>query len=155
VETGVAWVEMVAAVYCGGEDGGVDGVAGGFVEVDDTVKDGVGADPLVNGLADGFAGGAGVSGSGVGRDGGSEDLETVGVSSGGELCEASDEICGGDDIARAGGIVGVANVVDAFEEDNVLYSGGGEDVGVETGEGVGSPAVVEDAVAADSFVDDG
>ncbi len=52
------------------------------------------------------------------------------------------------------GAVGVADVVDAFEEDDVLDAGGGEDVAVEAGEGVGAVAVVEDAIAADALVDD-
>ena len=68
--------------------------------------------------------------------------------------EAGDEVVGGDDVIGLGGVVGVADVVDAFEEDDVLYAGGGEDVAVEAGEGVGTPAVVEDAIASYSLIDD-
>jgi len=66
VEAGVAWVEVVAGVGGGGEDGGVGGVAGGFVEVDDTVEERGGADPLVDGVADSVADGGGVAGAHVG-----------------------------------------------------------------------------------------
>ena len=48
----------------------------------------------------------------------------------------------------------MADVVDAFEDDEVLDAGLGEDVAVEAGERVGPVAVVEDAVAADAFVED-
>src|SRR5579871_271304 len=54
---GVAGVEVVAGVGCGGEDGWVRGVLRGFVEVDEAVELVGGADPLVDGLAHGFAGG--------------------------------------------------------------------------------------------------
>jgi len=155
VEAGVAGVEVIAGVGGGGEDGGVGGVAGGFVEIDDSVEESGGADPLVDGLADGVAGGGGVAAAHVGGEGGSDDFEVVGVGAGDELGEAGDEVVGGDDVVGLGGVVGVADVVDAFEEDDVLYAGGGKDVGVEAGEGVGSPAVVEDAIAAYALVDDG
>ena len=113
-------------------------VAGGFVEVDDAVEFGGGADPLVEGLADGFTGGGGVAGADVGGEGGAEDLDAVGVGAAGELGEAGDEIVGGDDVVGLGGVVGVADVVDAFEEDEVFDAGLGEDVAVEAGERVGA-----------------
>ena len=155
MEAGVAWVEVVAGVYGGTEDGGVGGVAGSFVEIDKAVEEGGGSDPLVDGFADLVAGGAGVAGAHVGGDGGADDFEAVGVGPGDELGEAGDEVVGGDDVVGAGGIVGVADVVDGFEEDDVFDAGGGEDVGVKAGESAGAPAVVEDAIAADAFVDDG
>ena len=45
----------------------------------------------------------------------------------------------------------MADVVDAFHDDEVLDAGLGEDVAVEAGEGGGAGGVVEDPVAADAF----
>ena len=78
----------------------------------------------------------------------------MGVGAGGELAEAGDEVVGGDDVVGLGGVGGVADVVDAFHDDEVLDAGLGEDVAVEAGEGGGAGGVVEDAVAADAFVED-
>ncbi len=82
---GVAGVEVVAGVGGGGEGGGVGGVAGGLIEVDEAVEVRGGANPVVEGLADGVAGGRGVAAAEVGREGGAEDLDAVGVGTAGEL----------------------------------------------------------------------
>ena len=79
MEAGVAWVEVVAGVYGGTEDGGVGGVAGSFVEIDKAVEEGGGSDPLVDGFADLVARGAGVTAAHIGGDGGADDLEAMGV----------------------------------------------------------------------------
>lgn len=68
--------------------------------------------------------------------------------------DAGDEVGGGDDVVGFGGVVGVAYVVDAFQDDYVFDAGGLEDFVIEAREGVGTPAFVEDAVAADAHVDD-
>ncbi len=82
---GVAGVEVVAGVVEDEEHAGVGGVSGDFVEVDDAVELVGGADPLVDGLAHGFAGGGLVFCADEGREGGSVDLDAVGVGSDGEL----------------------------------------------------------------------
>ena len=113
-----------------------------------------GANPLVDGFAHRFSCGRGVAGADVGGEGGAEDLDAVGVGAGDELAEAGDEVFGGDGIVGMGGARGVADVVDAFEDDEVLDASLGEDVAVEAGEGAGAGLVVQDAVAADAFVED-
>ncbi len=151
---GVGGVEVVAAVVGGEEGVGVGGVGGGVVEVDDAVEDFAGADEGVDGLAGGFAGGGHVAGAGVGGEGGADDLDAVGVGAFDELGEAGDEVVGGDDVVGLSGVEGVADVVDAFKDDEVADGGLGEDVGVEAREGGGAGAIVEDAVAADADVED-
>ncbi len=47
----------------------------------------------------------------------------------------------------------MADVVDAFHDDEVLDPGLGEDVAVEAGKSGGAGSVVKDAVAADAFVE--
>ena len=49
----------------------------------------------------------------------------------------------------------MADVVDALHDDEVLHAGLAEDVAVEAGERAGASDVVQYAVAADAFVDDG
>ena len=161
-------VEVVAAVEGGEEMGGVGGVGGGPVEVDDGVEVAGGADPGVEFLAVGFAGGAGVVvvGAGVGRDGGAVDPEIVGVGAGDDLLVGADHtvdegVAEGLGVGGSYGVGGVgeialeaAEVVDAFEEDDVADGGLGEDVAVEAGEGVGAEAVGEEVVAADALVED-
>ena len=151
---GVAGVEVVAGVVEREEHAGVGGVGGDFVEVDDAVELVGGADPFVDGLAHLFAGGGLVFCADEGCEGGSVDLDAVSVGAGGELAEADDEVVGGDDVVGLGGVGGVADVVDALHDDEVLDAGLGEDVAVEAGEGGGAGGVVEDAVAADAFVED-
>ena len=70
------------------------------------------------------------------------------------MAEADDEVFGGHDVVGVDGVLGVADVVDAFEDDEVLDAGLGEDVAVEAGEGVWAGDVVQDAVAADALVED-
>ena len=130
------------------------GIRGDFVEVDDAVELIGGADPLVDGLAHLLAGGGLIFGTDEGREGGAEDLDAVGMSAGGELAEAGDEFFGGNDVVGFGGIGGVADVVDALHDDEVLDAGLGQDVAVEAGEGGGAGVVVENAVAADALVED-
>jgi hypothetical protein len=77
----------------------------------------------------------------------------VGVGAGGELGEAEDEIVRSDRVAGMSGRGGVADVVDALHDDEVLDACLGEDVAVEAGEGGGAGVVVQDAVAADAFVE--
>jgi len=150
----VAGVELVAGVVEGEEHAGVGGVGRDFVEVDDAVELAGGADPLVDGVAHRFAGGGLIFCADVGGQGCADDLDAVGVGAGGELAESGDEVFGGDDVVGFGGVGGVADVVDALHDDEVLDAGLGEDVAVEAGEGGGSGVVVEDAVAADAFVED-
>ena len=130
------------------------GIRGDFVEVDDAVELIGGADPLVDGLAHLLAGGGLIFCADEGCEGGSEDFDAVGMSAGGELAEAGDEFFGGNDVVGFGGIGGVADVVDAFHDNEVLDAGLGEDVAVEAGEGGGAGGVVEDTVAADALVED-
>ena len=49
----------------------------------------------------------------------------------------------------------MADVVDAFHDDEVLDACLGEDVAVEAGQCGGAGGVVEDAVASDAFIEDG
>ena len=150
----VGWVKMIAGVCGGGEDGGIGVVSRGFVEVDEAVELAGGPDPLIDSLAHNFTGGGGIFGSDVGGEGSSVDLDAVGVGAGGELAEADDQVFGGDDVVRLDGVLGVADVVDAFEDDEVLDAGLGEDVAVEAGECVGAGVVVQNAVAANALVED-
>jgi hypothetical protein len=48
----------------------------------------------------------------------------------------------------------MANVVGAFHDDEVLDAGLGDDVAVEADETAGASAVMEDAVTADTLVED-
>ena len=89
----------------------------------------------------------------VGRERGAEDLDAVGVGAVDELGERHLELLGGDDVVGFVGVVGVADVVDAFEDDEVLHAALVEHVAVEAGERVGAGDVVQDAVAADAFVE--
>lgn len=148
-------MEVVAGVVQWQEHSRVGWVGGDFVEVDDAVKLGGGADPLVDGLTHGFAFGGLVFGSDKGGEGCADDLDAVGVGAFGELAEAGDDIRGGDDIVGRFGVGSVADVVDALHDDEVFDAGLGDDVAVEAGERARAGGVVEDAVAADAFVEDG
>ena len=150
----VAGMEVVAGVVGCGESGGICRVLRGFVEVDEAVELVGGFDPVVDGLAHGFACGVGVSGSLIGREGCAVDLDAVLVCALGHLGETLDEVVGGDYIVWSGAGC-VSDVVDALEDDEVLDACLGEDVAVEACECVGAGDVVQDAVAADAFVQDG
>ncbi len=78
----------------------------------------------------------------------------MGVGARGELPEADDEVFGGDDVVGLDGVLCVADVVDAFEQDEVFDAGLGEDVAVEAGEGAGAGGIVQDAVTTDALVED-
>ncbi len=60
----------------------------------------------------------------------------------------------GDDVVGFVGVGGVADVVDALEDDDVFDAGLSDDVAVEASEGGGAGDVVQDAVAADALVED-
>ncbi len=150
---------MVAAVVGGEQLVGVLGVADYGVEIDDGVEVAGGANPVVDGLAVGFAQGAGVIvvGADVGGDRRAVDAQAVGVGAGDQL------LIGGEDASDLGGVVGgrdfgeageSAEIVDAFEDDDPLHGGGGEDIAIEAGEGVGTEAVGEQVIAADALVGD-
>ncbi len=149
---GVAGVEVVAGVVERKEYAGVCGVGGHFVEVDDAVELVGGANPFVDGPAHLLAGGGLVFCSDEGCEGCAVDLDAVSVGAGCELAEACDEVVGGDDVVGFGGVGGVADVVDAFHDDEVFDAGLGDDVAVEAGEGGGTGGVVEDAVASNALV---
>jgi hypothetical protein len=151
---GVAGVKVVAGVVGGEEHGWVGGILSDFVEVDDAVELGGDANPLVDGLAHGFAFGGLVFGSDEGGEGCADDLDAVGVGAFGQLAEAGDDIGGGDDIVRSFGVGGVADVVDALHDDEVFDAGLSDDVAVEAGKCAGAGGVVEDAVATDALVQD-
>jgi len=87
-------VEVVSAVVVGAEAVGLARVARYGVEVDDCVEVAGGANPLVDGLAVGFAARARVVviGAYVGRDGCADDAESVRVGAGDDL------FVGGNDI---------------------------------------------------------
>jgi len=152
-------VEVVAAVEGGQHAVGLVGVARGFVKVDDGVEVPSGANPLVDGLAVGFAGGAGVvvARPGVGCDGRSDDGDAVGMGAkhdlliGGEDTPDEQSVFGGRGLVFAGE---TAEVVDALEDDQIADAGLGEHVAVEAGEDVGAEAVGEQVVAADALVED-
>lgn len=149
----VAGMEMVAGVVERQEHAGVGGVGGGLVEVDDAVELIGGANPLIDGLAYGFAAGGLIFCTDEGSEGCSDDLDAVGVGAGGELAEADDEVLGGDDVVWRSGVGGVADVVDALKDDDVFDAGLGDYVAIEACEGVGAGDVVEDAIAADALVE--
>ena len=152
--TVIAGVQVVTGVVEDEEHAGMRGVGGDLVEVDDAVELVGGADPFVDGLSNLFACRGLVFRPDVGSEGGSVDLNAVSVGAGGELSQADDEVFGGDDVVGLVEVGGVADVVDALHDDQVLDAGLGEDVAVEAGEGGGAGGVMEDAVAANSFVED-
>jgi hypothetical protein len=78
----------------------------------------------------------------------------VGVGAKCHLFEAVDEIFSGDDVVGPLRVLRVADVVDGFEDDDVANSGLRDDVAVEASEGARAGSVMEDAVAADAFVED-
>ena len=143
-------MEVVAGVVEWKKHAGVRGVGRYFVEVDDAVELAGGADPFVNGLSYLLAGGRLILCADEGRQGRTDDFDSVSVGAGGELAEADDEVIGGDDVVGVAGVCGVADVVDALHDDDVFDAGLGEDVTVEAGEGRGTGSVVENAVAADA-----
>ena len=150
----IAGVEMVAGVVEREEHAGVGGVGGDFVEVDDAVELIGGADPFVDSLAHLLAGGGLVFCADEGCERCADDLDAVSVGAGGELAEAGDEVVGGDDVVGLGWVGGVADIVDAFHDDEVFDASLRKDVTVEAGQGGGAGDVVEDAVAADALVED-
>ena len=77
----------------------------------------------------------------------------MGVGALDELGVAGDEVFGRDDVVGFVGVGGVADVVDAFEDDDVADAGLGDDIAIEAGEGGWAGDVVEDAVAADALVE--
>ena len=98
-----------------------------------------------------------VVGADVGRDGGAEDFDAVGVGA------VDDLLVGGEDAGHEGGVFGggnsadareAAEVVDAFEDDEPADSGWREHVAIEAGEHVGAEAVGEQVVAADALIED-
>ena len=76
-------MEVVAGVIEYEEHAGVSWVGGDFIEVDDAVELIGGADPLIDCLAHLFAGGRLVFCSDEGCEGGSVDLDAVGMGSDG------------------------------------------------------------------------
>jgi len=130
----------------------VSWVGGEFVEVDDSVELIGGADPLIDGLTHSFACGRLVFCADERGEGCADDLDAVGVGTSGELAEADDEVLCGDDIVGFVGVGGVADVVDALQNDDVFDAGLRYDVAVEASEGGGTGGVVEDAVATDALV---
>jgi hypothetical protein len=148
----VAGVEVVAGVVEREKHAGVRGVGGEFVEVDNAVELVGGANPFVDGLTHLFACRTLILCADEWRKGSADDLDAMSVGAGCELAEADDEIFCGDDVVGFGGVGGVADVVDAFHDDEVLDAGLGEDVAVESGQCGGTGGVVEDAVAADTLV---
>ncbi len=76
------------------------------------------------------------------------------VGAGDELLIGKDEVGRGDGALGVPGFGDAADVVDGFEDDEVLDAALGEDVAVEAGDGVGTGAIVEQAIAADAFVED-
>ena len=150
---GVFGVEVVSAVVWRCHREGMIGVAGGFVEVDGSVEDAAGENPGVDGLANLLSLVGGITGSLVRGEGGSEDLDTLLVGAGHELAEALFKILGGEVVVGSVWVVESADIVDAFEHDNVAHTGLREDVAIEAGEGVGADAGDEHAVAADPFIE--
>jgi len=152
-------MKVVAAVVGGQEMVGVRGIADDCVEVDDGVEVAGVANPGVDGLAIGFAQGAGVVvvGASVGRDRGSIDAKLVGVGARDDLLIGAEDsldesgVFFGGDFPVAGE---AAEVVDAFENDDPTCAGGCEDVAIEAREGVGAEAVGEEMIAADALVGD-
>jgi len=128
---------MVSAVEvrCDGE--GMIGVAGDLIEVDGSVKDATGEDPGVHALANLFTLASEINASLVRDHGGSEDLDPVLVGAGYELAEALFQILGGEAVAGLVWVVKSADIVCAFQHDQVADTGLREDVAIEAGEGVG------------------
>ena len=116
-------MEVVPGVIEGEKHAGVGGVGGDLVEVDDAVELIGSANPFVDGLAHLFAGWRLIFCADEGCKGCSDDLDSVGVSACGELAEAGDEVFGGDDVVGFVGVGGVADVVDALHDDEVLDAG--------------------------------
>ena len=131
------------------------GVGGDFVEVDDAVELVGGADPFIDCLTYLFPSGRLILCADEGGECGSEDLDAVSVGPCCELAESRDEVFGGDYVVGFVGVGGVADVIDAFHNNEVFHSGLSDDIAIETSEGGGACRVVENAVAADSFVKDG
>lgn len=126
------------------------------VKVDYGIVPPRGADPLVHALPRLLPLGVRVRlvGAGEGRDGRAEDGDAEAVQACGDLVEGEEEAVA--DGGLRGGVVGRdADVVDALEDHGVAHASVGDDVAVETAQGVGAEAVGEDAVAARGLVDDG
>ena len=133
------------------------GLAGSWVALSKSMKPSIWLVVRIHWLRawrDLLAGGRGVACADVGRQRGDVDLDAVGVGALGHLNVAGDEVVGGDDVVDAVGVVGVADVVDGLEDDDVLDAGLRDDVAVEAGERAGAGVVVQDAVAADALVED-
>jgi len=150
-------MKVVAAVVGGEELIGMLRISDDGVEVNDRVEVAGGAYPSIDGLAVGFAEGAGmvVDGADVGCDGGAVNAKAVSVAARNDLLVSS------DDTLDESGVFGrwnfavtgeAAKVVYAFEDDEPANTGRGEDIAIEAGEGTWAEAVDEQVVAADALV---
>jgi hypothetical protein len=112
-------MEVISAVVLRCEGEGMAGVAGGLVEVDSSVKDAAGEYPSVDGFANLLARIGDIPGSLVRGEGGSEDLDTVLMGADHKLAEALFKPLGGKAVfGLVWGVEG-ADVINAFEQDNV------------------------------------
>jgi len=124
-----------------------------LVEVDDAVKLVGRSDPLIDGLAHGLPFGGLVFGADERCQRCTDDFDALGVGAECELAETGDEVLCGDDVVGFVGVGGVADVVDALHDDDVFDACLGDDISVKACEGGGTGVVVEDAAAADAFVE--
>ena len=151
----VIGVKVISVFVCGQEHGGILGILSGFFEVDDGIEGAAGSDPLIDGLPDLFSALRGVAGAHIGSESCAVNLDAVLVSAGDELGVSEDDVLRGDRAFGVAGFGDAADVVNAFEDDEVLDAVLGDDVAVQASDGVGSRAVIEEAVSADAFINDG
>src|SRR6185312_1520241 len=146
---------MVSGVVRGKKHGRFGGIAGDFVEVDDGVEGSAGTDPLIHRLANLLALRRGVAGTDVGSEGCADDFDSVGMGARNQLGEGEGEVLRGDIVSGLERLGHMANVVDAFKDDDVFHSALREHVAVKTREGVWAGSIMEEAVASDAFVQHG
>ena len=152
-------MKVVAAVVGGEELIGMLRISDDGVEVNDRVEVAGGAYPFIDGLAVGFAEGAGVvvGGADVRCDGGSVNAKAVSVAARNDLLVSSDDaldesgVFGRWNFAVAGE---AAKVVYAFEDDEPADTGGSKYIAIEAGQSAGTEAVDEEVVATNALVGD-
>jgi len=159
-ETGGRRMKVVAGIESGKKAVRAVGVAGDLVEVDEGIEVTRGANPLIHGLAIRFGCRPRMIElrSDEGENRGAYDLNAVSVGAGDELLVSGENaanvsvVFGRRDVVLASEH---ADIVDAFEKDEVADTCGSENIGVKTRESVGAEAIEEQSIAADALIDNG
>ena len=107
---------------------------------------------MIHGLAYLFALLGKVSGAFVRREGSSDYLDAMLVGAGNELGKPLFQIFGAQLVIGLVRVVERANVVDAFQQNEVFDPGLRKNISIEAGKRVLSDAMYENAVTADAFI---